>query len=294
MKTRTLLLFSLPFMIIYIALSISLRTSEAIWLLTRVFGLLSYAFLFMTLLLGEVRMLSKVKGDAPLFRFHTPLAIFTTFLVALHFISAAAERYKWGVGLSFTDYLGAAFGDKWLVLLSMGTLAFYLMLLIGATSSSLGMRVLRYKRWKVVHFLSYLVFFIAYVHSVNLGTDIKTSILAPFIKPLILASFVVILAMLLTRVLKGLRVFRAAEDAQLAAVFFIILIGGAVIGAAMLQSGEDRVSSITADIAATRSDVDKMIIETARIGDLNTQIQRQVEQTVLNNTLLQTGGAPNG
>lgn len=211
----------------FLVFSMLVSTQPAIWYETRIFGLLAYAALFLTVVIGELRILSKNKAaTAGIFRYHKPVAIFATYLVGLHLVAAANDNFKWGKGLSFLQYLGFSFGDKWLVLLSFGALAFYLMLLVGLTSRTKAIQRIGFKNWKLIHYLSYLSFVLAYVHSVGLGTDIKSSILSPVLSPLFVASFLFVVALLLTRVANGFNVLSDQWEVNLAGIFFLLLLGG--------------------------------------------------------------------
>jgi len=231
------------------------KDTETIWLQTRLFGLLSYAALFTTVVLGELRVLSIKKADFPLFKYHKPIAIFSIYLVVVHFMSAFADSYKWGKLLKWTDYLGFSFQDKWLTLLSFGVLAFYLMVIVAATSATRSIQWFGYRRWKVVHYLSYAAFFIAYYHSVNLGTDVKTSAISPIVAPIMRYSFIFALSFLLARGLKGLGLFTEQFEVTLSTVFFIALILAATSLASHYLQGLDNVGALESNLNVTRDEI---------------------------------------
>jgi DMSO/TMAO reductase YedYZ heme-binding membrane subunit len=238
-KTWLMVLGGVAVTVAFLVLSALIQHTEAIWIQTRVFGLVSFVALFIVVLLGEIRLLAKDKSKVLFFRYHKPLAIFATYLVFLHFVSAVADEYKWGKALSFVQFLGFSFSDKWLVFLSLGTIAFYLMLLIGLTSARKGIQLLGFRKWKLVHFLSYLTFLIAFVHSVNLGTDLKTSVLAPFIKPVVLVMFALVTSLLLVRIINSWPVFSDQWEVNLAAAFSItILVVSAMLATHVVQQEE--------------------------------------------------------
>ncbi|MCB9359335.1 ferric reductase-like transmembrane domain-containing protein [Candidatus Woesearchaeota archaeon] len=250
-------------LILYIFLSSSVRNTELIWVLTRFFGILSLTVLMIVVILGELRMLTVIKADFVLFRFHKPLGIFLIFLVIAHFISAVFDKFMWGKTLLFHQFLGFSFSDKWLVLLSLGTLAFYLLFIVGATSSQPAMQFLRFKRWKMIHLLSYLAYLMAYIHSVNLGTDIKHSILSPFLSIFFTLGFLVATALFLSRMLQA----RIKQDDQasvvLATIIIVILIIGTVgVGIAVLKNydyssnQQKRLDNIEEDISYVESQVE--------------------------------------
>ncbi len=223
-KLIVLTIITIP---VYLALSFNIREQELIWQLTRIFGLLSFIALFITVMLGEVRLISKNKADFTIFKYHTPIAIFSTFLVFIHFLSAVMDKYKWGKYLSFTDFLGFNFSDKWMVLLSLGTLAFYLMLIIGMTSAKKSIQLLGFKKWKLVHFFSYLAFTIAYIHSMNLGTDLKTSVLSTFLSPLFFLCYISFISIMIVRII-GVGFYSDQLEVNITVLFLIILLCGSI------------------------------------------------------------------
>jgi DMSO/TMAO reductase YedYZ heme-binding membrane subunit len=194
---------------------------------------------------GELRLLHKVKGDFVLFKFHKPIAIFSGFMILLHFISAALDKFKWGVSLRFVQFLGFSFSDKWLVFLSLGTLAFYLVLLVAFTSGSKGQQLIGFKRWKVVHLLSYASFAVAFIHSINLGTDLKTSALAPILHPIVLAMFFGVTALLIVRMLNSTPLFEDQKEVALAAIFFLLLILGSTFLVSNVVQKESRIAKLS-------------------------------------------------
>jgi sulfoxide reductase heme-binding subunit YedZ len=275
-KTLILIVAGAVTALLFLAFSAAVTDQPAIWYETRIVGLLSFAALFLTVVIGEVRVLAKNKASFPLFRLHKPIAIFATFLVGLHFIAAANDNFKWGKGLSFTQYLGFSFSNKWLVLLSLGTLAFYLMLLIGLTSRTKAIQRLGFKNWKLIHYLSYVSFIIAYIHSVNLGTDIKTSSLSPVLSPLFVASFLFVVALLLTRMAGSFDLFSDQWEVNLAAIFFILLLGGAALLGWMAAKNEAQTTSLQRQVTALEATAPPP----PQTGTTSTITVRNVSQTV--------------
>jgi len=243
-KTVLLVLAGVLTTLAFAVFSAMIRTTQWVWLQSRAFGLLSYAALFFSVTLGEWRMLSKGKSEFRLFRLHKPVSVFALYLVLLHFISAVLDDFKWGKSLTLIQYLGFSFQDKWLALLSLGTLAFYLMVVLALTSSSKGIRAVGFRRWKLVHYLSYAAFFLAYLHSVNLGTDVKTSALAPLLSPLMALSGATVAGLLLTRAVNAVGVFSDHLEVGLAAVFLILLLALGGLTASAFIHFEDRVTAL--------------------------------------------------
>jgi len=242
--------------IIFLAFSFSVQHSEAIWIQTRIFGLLSFLTLFLTVALGEIRLLHKVKGDFALFKYHKPIAIFAAYLILLHFISAAFDRFKWGVNLNFLQYLGFSFSDKWLILLSLGTISYYLVLIVSVTSANKSMRILGFKKWKIVHFLSYAAFVVAYIHSINLGTDLKSSVLASVLHPLVLGMFLSVTSLVIVRMLNATSLFEDQKEVALAAIFFLVVIIGAVFIVSMINDRQTKINDLSSQLSSSQLTID--------------------------------------
>lgn len=278
-------LIGIPFLIGYIIFSSMISTTQWSWYLTRVFGLVSFIFLFVTIILGELRLLSFVKADFKLFKYHIPISIFTMFLVLLHFISAVFDKFMWGKNLVFSDYLGFSFSDKWLTLLSLGMIAFYLLILVGMTSMRKSIIFMGFKRWKLVHFFSYVSFIFAYIHTVNLGTDIKTSAISFLIKPAMMFCFWLVIALVLVRALKSFNVFTDQVEINLVSAFFIILIVGGVFVATIFFSA---ILNVPEDKVVAAADVSAEIAYYENANDLLMNQNLALEQK-----LIESGGVNN-
>ncbi|MBI4175779.1 MAG: ferric reductase-like transmembrane domain-containing protein [Candidatus Aenigmarchaeota archaeon] len=283
MKAKTLFISLATIMTLTIFLwsSYSISDTKAIWIQTRIFGLVSFAALFLTIIMGELRVLTKGMAPLEIFRFHKPLAMFSVFLVLLHGISGMMDNYKWGKGLSFVNYLGFSFSDKWLVLLSFGTLAFYLLVLIGATSQPRMMQVLGYKRWKLVHYLSYAAFFLGYAHAINLGTDLKGAGYAVLLHWLVVGSFIIVLALLLTRIAHAILHFDDLVEVVLASCLFLLLLFGAVIAGILMSSSYERLNALTGQLPelSAQASTAHQGLQMAQAG--NSQLQQAIR--VVNN-----------
>jgi len=208
----------------FVLVSYSIGNTEAIWLQTRILGLISYGFLFLAVNIGLAKMLTKGSRSFDFFRFHVPASIASVVFTFTHFISAFLDSYKWGETLTASQYIGFSFSDEWVTLISIGVLSFYIMVLVSVTSPPKIVRYMGFKRWKAIHYLSYIAFYMAYVHSANLGTDLKTSSIAPLIHPLVFASFVLTLSLFTARVLKGAGLTGDLSESGLIIVFMFFLV----------------------------------------------------------------------
>jgi DMSO/TMAO reductase YedYZ heme-binding membrane subunit len=209
---------------VFAGLSYLVKDTAIIWIEARFLGLASYLCLFLAVSAGEWRILTKGKSQFPLFRYHKTVSISAVVLTSAHFIASFLDNYKWGPQLTAYQYFGLSFSDQWLAYLSLGTLAFYLMVAVAATSGTGTIRFIGFSRWKLVHYLGYAAFYMGYIHAVNLGTDIKSSFLAGLLSPMMGISLSIVSGLLITRVLEGrLKYLSDRAEVGLAAGFFTIL-----------------------------------------------------------------------
>ena len=266
--------------LLFFIITFSIKDIEAIWLQTRIIGLLSYLFLFLTVLIGELRVLTKIKARFRLFKLHIPVAIISITLVFMHLVSAAIDNFKWGKTINFIEVLGFSFGDKWLVFLSLGTLAFYMMIIVAATSPKPVVRFLKYKNWKIIHYLSYAAFVMAYVHSINLGTDLKTGSIAVFLKPLFLISFLLVTSLLITRIAYLILNFSDQLEISIAAIFFIILIFGSAIISSEYIKKHEKLDLFEEGISQAEQEIDAYEKGIERLNETNRKIEEQIQVIV--------------
>jgi methionine sulfoxide reductase heme-binding subunit len=201
MKLRNVILAIVGIIVAIVSILIlrSLQNTTSIWLLTRGFGLLAFAALFFVILLGELRML----GVKSMRRLHCPTAVLMVYFAFLHGVTALFDRFRYGESMRITDYLGFSFSDKWLILLSMGTLAFYLIVLVSITSSAAFIRSLGFRRWKMLHYVGYVTLMMVFIHSIFLGTDLTVSAARVIVFPILVFLFAFIGALTIVRIAKG-------------------------------------------------------------------------------------------
>jgi len=127
-----------------------------------IFGLYAFTLLWTQLLIGPNAILPKITI------FHHRQGIFIFLLVLTHptLILIAFGLYQ---------YLGYKFLPKPLVLYAfLGTVALGFLTVTAVTAILSRLSFLKYK-WRMFHFLNYVVFTLAWIHSWNLGSDIKSS-----------------------------------------------------------------------------------------------------------------------
>jgi DMSO/TMAO reductase YedYZ heme-binding membrane subunit len=193
------IILGIIFGIMYIVLANSIKSTAIIWIATRALGIVAYFLLFALITLGELKLL----GFTRLFKFHCTLGIITFYIAFLHGVSAVFEKFKWGKNLNLTDYLGFNFSDKWLAFMSLGTLAFYIIIFVSATSSSSAIKGLGFRKWKIIHYASYISLVAVFLHSTFIGTDLKTSEFRVILFPVIIFMFSFVIGLYIIRLIKN-------------------------------------------------------------------------------------------
>ena len=183
--------------------------------------MIAYIFLFFALLAGELRML----GINTLCRIHCFLGFASFYAALLHLISAVSDKYKWGASLSLPDYLGFNYSDKWMICMSLGAFAFYLIIFVSASSSSGAIKAFGCRRWKLLHKASYLALIMVFSHSIVLGTDLNHSDIRAVIYPLMVFSFSFLILLVVLRLLGG----KNADQKKRAAYIIMALIASLAI-----------------------------------------------------------------
>lgn len=201
MKAKNILLIMIGIItgIIYLIIAKSIQNTEYIWYVTRIFGLIAYLALSLLVISGETRMLGLRIGA----KFHIPSGVFTAYLALLHGLSALFDKFMWGKNLHVLDYLGFNFSDKWLSFMSLGVIAFYLIIIISITSAQSVPAKMGFKKWKLIHYISYFVYFLVFLHAIILGTDLKQGNFKYFFLGLFLFFFLFSTVLLVVRLIKS-------------------------------------------------------------------------------------------
>lgn len=157
--------------IVFFWTSILLSFTTYIWYLTRITGLIAYVLFFVTICIGIIRKFN-VRW-AFLIKYHKSTAIWAFIFASWHFITVIFDNYKWGFQLNLLAFLGLNFSDQWNTLVSLGVIAFFIFIIVIATSIGKNISRLGFKLWKRIHYLSYIGFILIQIHSMLLGTDFK-------------------------------------------------------------------------------------------------------------------------
>jgi predicted ferric reductase len=144
-------------------------TSLSVWYAMRATGLVSLILFSLTVALGVVgvkRWQSSRWSRLVTSGLHRNLSLLATAFVAVHVVTAVADSY---IGL---DWLGilVPFRSAYRPLaVGMGVVAFDLVLAVMATS--LLRRHLAHRTWRLVHWLTWVLWPVAVLHAVGAGTD---------------------------------------------------------------------------------------------------------------------------
>jgi methionine sulfoxide reductase heme-binding subunit len=178
-------------------LSASISNGRVLWYLTRATGLVALVLLTISVVMGIVASIGWATERWPRFlsqRMHRDLSLFCLGFVALHVLSTVSDGYV-DIGLSsaFIPFQ-TSYRPLWI---SFGALAFDLLLAVMLTSAL--RRRIGYSSWRIVHWLAYMCWPIALIHSLGSGSDSAL----PFVIALDVACGAAVVAATVCRVATG-------------------------------------------------------------------------------------------
>lgn len=143
--------------------------NEALWALGRGTGVVALALFTVSVLLGVLTRSGRPLLGVPRFSVtlvHRNVSILATAFIAIHLLSLLGDSYA---QLRIVDFVLPFLGSYKTVWLGFGTVAVDLLIAVMATGllrRYVGLRVFR-----AVHWLTYLMWPVALVHSIGNGTD---------------------------------------------------------------------------------------------------------------------------
>lgn len=154
------------------ALAASTSGSQYLWFLSRGSGMVLLVLLSVVIVLGVATRL----GAAPRFlaRFaiaelHRTMSLFAVVLLVLHVVTAILDPY---VSIGWAATVLPFMSHYRTLAIGLGTLAVDLggaVLLTSLVRARIGFR-----SWRVVHWLAYLAWPVAFIHSLTAGGDLRT------------------------------------------------------------------------------------------------------------------------
>jgi hypothetical protein len=152
----------------------SVKPAEApiAWYISRASGIVAFILLYISIFLGltlRVPFLRKVFLPIYSMNIHCWISVQATLFAFVHGFSLLFD--KW-LGFSlieiFVPFASAKFQPG---LMTLGSLAFYFMIILIVTSY--GRKFMSQKIWRITHFTNLVLYGIVFVHALYLGTDLK-------------------------------------------------------------------------------------------------------------------------
>lgn len=177
----------------------NLEPSKIPWYIVRATGIIAYILLALSVMLGLLR---KVKPSfaRSFCKHHCDISYLALILSVFHMVNNLIDNYRWS--LKIKDLIWFNFSSRIHILLSLGVIAFYLMIIVVFTSVSPKIIAkIKYKKWYWIHISSYLLYVFVIIHSLLLGTDLVYGNPINFlsvISRIIFFSFIAVNTVLLT------------------------------------------------------------------------------------------------
>lgn len=144
--------------------------SQGLWLVSRASGLALLVLLTVVMMLGVATRLGSAPGRWPRFVFaevHRTLALFLVAFLVLHVVTAILDPF---VSIGWTSTALPFLSSYRRLAIGWGTLAVDLGAAVLVTS--LLRRRLGFQTWRLVHWLAYLAWPVAFAHSLTAGNDL--------------------------------------------------------------------------------------------------------------------------
>ncbi|HEX4863963.1 MAG TPA: ferric reductase-like transmembrane domain-containing protein, partial [Acidimicrobiales bacterium] len=145
--------------------------SQALWYMTRGFGLIDLVLLTATMVMGVSQVARFARPGLPRFvisALHKNISLLAVAFLAIHVVTAVLDTY---VSIPIVDVFVPFVGSYRPFWLGMGALA--LDLLIALVITSLLRERLGQRAWKTLHWGAYLCWPVAIAHGLGIGSDTK-------------------------------------------------------------------------------------------------------------------------
>lgn len=144
------------------------------WYIVRASALVGFLLLYISIFVGTVSCLPGIQKYFLRLRslnFHCWISVQALIFAAVHGITLLFHKFipfSWkAVFIPFASEFEPG-------LVALGTISFYLMIILVATSYA--RRYFSYGVWRAVHFLNIALYLLSIVHALYLGTDLKSGI----------------------------------------------------------------------------------------------------------------------
>jgi predicted ferric reductase len=143
---------------------------KAYWYLARSSALIAYLLLWASMVFGLIitnKMARVWPGGPTAFDLHQHVSLLGLAFALFHGLILVGDRYiGYTVGQVMIPFAGVGYRPEWV---GIGQLAFYLLALVSLTFYV--RKAIGHRTWRMIHFLSFLLFVMALVHGVMSGTD---------------------------------------------------------------------------------------------------------------------------
>ena len=154
-------------------------TSHYLWFTTRAAGIVTLGLFTIVMVMGILTTTRVGTEAVPRFavaEIHKRISLLACVFLAIHIVTSVIDSYVnisvLAVFLPFTS----AYKTAWVAL---GTISLDLMLAVVITS--LLRKRLSYSAWRTVHWLAYLSWPIAVLHTVFIGTDMRSEVMDAYV-----------------------------------------------------------------------------------------------------------------
>ena len=150
---------------------IALGTSQAAWFLTRGTGVVSLLLLTAVTVLGVLNAVRWSPSGQPRFvlqRIHRNVSLLAVVFIFVHIATAVIDAFA---PIRWLDAIIPFVSKYRPIWLGLGAVAFDLIIAIVVTSL-LRARI-GYRAWRIVHWMAYLLWPVAILHSIGTGSDVK-------------------------------------------------------------------------------------------------------------------------
>jgi len=145
------------------------------WYVVRASGLVGFFLLYLAVFVGTVSCLPGIRRfflRLGSLNFHCWISLQALLFAVIHGIFLLFDKL---VPFSLADILIPFHSSYEPFLVALGTISLYLMIILIATSYA--RKYISQKVWRAIHFLNIALYVFAIIHSLYLGTDLKTGAL---------------------------------------------------------------------------------------------------------------------
>jgi predicted ferric reductase len=146
-------------------------SSPILWYTSRAAGIVTFVLLTIVMVFGIMTATRVGNDQVPRFavaELHRRLSLLAAVFVALHVLTTAIDSY---VPTGFLSIILPGASSYKTIWVAFGTVAIDLMIAVIATS--LLRQHLSHDAWRAIHWLSYLMWPVALVHVIMIGSDLK-------------------------------------------------------------------------------------------------------------------------